>query len=92
MSERWREVAENLETQVSGPTEEQSVVAQALGIAIPPGTPAPVAAVILRERLASALGEKLRRDVEVPHALERLEAELGPESCHWCGAELTVLR
>lgn len=77
MSERWKDVAERIESHVSGPTDEQSAVAGALGLELPGGTPAPVVAVVLRARLAEALRENLRSGVDVPETLERLEADLG---------------
>lgn len=77
MAERWREVADAIEALVASPTDEQFAVAKALDAELPDGLPAPVASVVLRARLSSALREKLRGDAGVPENLEQLEAELG---------------
>lgn len=69
-------VAERLEVLASNPTKEQLDVAAALGIKIPPKTPATVAAVVLRAGLEHVLRRGTGRTVEIPEVLREIEREL----------------
>ncbi len=77
MSEGWEKVAQRLEAQATGPTDEQSMVASALGVTFPEGTPAPVIAIVLKATLSVALMERLHCDAEIPEPLTFLENQLG---------------
>lgn len=74
---RWKEVAEYLEMLVSGATAEQIRVAEAVGVTLPAGIPAPVAAVVLRDGLSEVLFDQVRGDADIPDTLTDLEDELG---------------
>jgi len=74
---RWEQVALQLEAAVNGPSEEQRAAADALGLSLPERVPAPVAAVLVKNHLASVLLEGLGRRSDVPESLVELEAELG---------------
>ncbi len=76
---RWQEVAESLETLISGPTKEQMRIARALGITLPGSLPAPVAAVVLHRHVGTALRKPLRDDEGIPDVLGDIEDELGVE-------------
>lgn len=76
MPDRWEEVAIGLESRSVGPTAEQRRVATALGFSIE-DLPAPVFAVLLRDRLSSVLLQGLRGVVEIPDSLVELEDSLG---------------
>ena len=73
----WLRVAKKLEDLATGPTAEQVELASRMEISLPAEIPAPVAAVLLRSALASALFDSVGRDVEVAETLTELENELG---------------
>lgn len=73
---RWELIAERLEALSTAPTDEQVQVAAATGISIPSDVPAPVAAIIIQDGLASVLFRKLGKKVEIPDALTELENDL----------------
>ncbi|MGC4174700.1 Shedu anti-phage system protein SduA domain-containing protein [Demequina sp.] len=70
-------MADRLESLVASPTEEQQQLATAVGLDIPENAPAPVVAVLLRERLADVLMEPIGRAAEIPETLTALEDDLG---------------
>lgn len=74
---RWKHVASQLEAAATGPLEEQFATATALGLSLPKGMPATVAAVVLKDHLAGVLLEGLGRESEIPESLVELERELG---------------
>ncbi|WP_300645789.1 hypothetical protein [Nocardioides sp.] len=74
---RWRAVAEYLEMLISGPTAEQIRVSEAVGVELPAGLPAPVAAVVLKAGLSKVLFDPVRGGAEIPDSLTELEDELG---------------
>ncbi|MGH3598730.1 MAG: hypothetical protein ACRDQH_00385 [Pseudonocardiaceae bacterium] len=74
---RWKAVADLLEGLASGPTPEQARVAGAIGVTLPDGIPAPVAAIVLKHGLSDVLFDHVRGGAEIPENLVELEDELG---------------
>lgn len=74
---RWEQVASRLEAAAAGPSEGQLTTATALGLSLPEGVPATVAAVVLKNHLAGVLLEGVGRGAEIPDTLVELEGELG---------------
>lgn len=77
MSDSWKQVADSLERTIGGPSEEQQNLANQLGIAFAQEVPQSVAAVILRQKLAGALGISSTPSNEIPSSLHDLEESLG---------------
>lgn len=76
MTDRWKQVAERLERLASGPSDEQLEFADSIGIDLC-GVPAPVAAVLIKSRLASVLRIKVSGGFELPDEFRELEALVG---------------
>lgn len=74
---RWEQVALGLEAAAAGPSEVQQATATALGLSLPKGAPATVAAVVFKNHLAGVLLEGVGRGGEIPDTLVALEDELG---------------
>ncbi|GAA5038367.1 DUF4263 domain-containing protein [Microbacterium fluvii] len=76
---QWKLIADKLDALVSGPTDTQRALAEALGIDLPSQAPAPVAAAILRSNMSTALLETMTPAREIPEVLSEIEEELGLE-------------
>jgi len=76
---RWQKVAENLESLICGPTQQQASIATALGIKLPAGLPSPVVAAVLHDRVGVALRKPSRPSDGIPEVLWEIEDELGVE-------------
>lgn len=76
---QWERIADALETLVSGPTDAQRALAEAVDIDLPPHAPAPVAAAILRAGASAALLETMTPAGDIPEVLSEIEEELGLE-------------
>ncbi|WP_411699023.1 Shedu anti-phage system protein SduA domain-containing protein [Conyzicola sp.] len=77
---RWTEIADKLDAMSAAPTSEQIQVSNRLGITLRGDLPAPVAAVVIRDRLSSAIFQGTGRAADIPEALTELEEELGIEA------------
>lgn len=73
---RWESVAERLENPATDCTVAQKETAASLGLNMPPGLPAPVAAVVIRHHLSEVLMESTGSEAGVPDSLKELELDL----------------